>query len=163
MEKIKYLLKKYREQIVYIIFGALTTLVNFAVTILCTKCFGMSEGRFTLCNAIAWVCAVLFAFFVNKLFVFESKSFRPAVVLPEFGKFVGMRLITGLLEIFLPEPLMNLGLDFELFGQRGIIAKLIVSIIVIVLNYVFSKFWIFRKEKNGNADAAEEDSDSAGR
>lgn len=162
MKKLKALFRKYREQIFYLLFGVATTLVNYGVTVLCREGFGMSgDGEFTAANAIAWVCAVLFAFFVNKLFVFESKSFSPAVVWPEFGKFVGARVFTGLLEIFLPEQLMKLGVDFKIFGKSGYVAKLIVSVLVIVLNYVFSKLFIFVKKKNDTAGAETGESENS--
>ncbi len=70
-----------REIIMYLIFGVLTTLVNYIATILLSRYVFTSgaDGQFTLCNAVAWAVSVLFAFFTNKLFVFESKSLAPAV------------------------------------------------------------------------------------
>ena len=143
------------EIILYIVFGALTTLVNFTATVLLRKFVFTTEqtGEFTLCNAIAWGISVIFAFFTNKLFVFKSKSFAPAVFTKEFISFVAARAFTGALEIILPEALMKAGLDQTLFGVKGMVAKIAVSVFIIVLNYVFSKLVSFRKKK---ADAPEE-------
>ncbi|MBR6360783.1 MAG: GtrA family protein, partial [Clostridia bacterium] len=126
------------EIILYIIFGALTTLVNFTATVLLKKFVFTAEqtGVFTLCNAIAWAVSVIFAFFTNKLFVFKSRSFAPAVFAKEFISFVAARILTGIMEIILPEALMKAGLDQTLFGVKGMVAKIAVSVFVIVLNYV---------------------------
>ena len=142
------------EIILYIVYGALTTLVNFTATVLLKKFVFTSEqtGEFTLCNAIAWGISVVFAFFTNKLFVFKSKSFAPAVFAKEFISFVAARALTGVLEIVLPEALMKAGLDQTLFGVKGMVAKIAVSVFVIVLNYVFSKLVSFRKKKETTPD-----------
>lgn len=144
MQKIKDLLKKYREIIVYVIFGVLTTLVNWAVYTVLVKFFGVN---ITVANAIAWTAGVIFAFVTNKIYVFESKSKEPKTLAREFISFVGARIVTGLMEIFLPEILVNAGLNQTVFGIKGAIAKLIVSVAVVILNYVFSKLVVFRKKK----------------
>lgn len=166
MEKIKQLFFKFKEIILYIIFGVLTTLVNWAVYAVTIPAFSAAfngeEVMFTvfggditydvfamfLANVIAWIAGVVFAFVTNKLFVFESKSWKPSVALREFWLFVAARLITGVMEWFLPSVLFSIGLNQAIFGVKGFAAKLVVSIIVIILNYVFSKLIIFRK-KNG--------------
>lgn len=144
MKKIKELFKKYREIIVYVIFGVLTTLVNWAVYTVMVKYLGIDM---TVSNGVAWVAGVIFAFVTNKLYVFRSKSKKAATVLREFFSFVGARVVTGLMETFLPTLLVNLGLNQTVFGIKGAIAKLIVSVAVVILNYVFSKLIVFRKKK----------------
>ena len=149
------------EIILYIIFGVLTTLVNYVTTIILKRFIFTEEksGEFTLVNAIAWAVSVLFAFFTNKLFVFKSKSFKAKVFLREFLSFVAARALTGLMEIFLPELLMKAGLDGRLFGVKGMIAKLAVSVFVIIFNYVFSKLVSFGKKSGegaGDGDKQEE-------
>lgn len=134
-----------KEIVTYLIFGVLTTAVNFLTYTVFIKIYG--ESKVTLCNGIAWVVAVLFAFITNKLFVFESKSFVPLVLLKEFTVFIFARIFTGVLEIFLPELLMKIGLDQKLFGVEGMLAKVVVAVIVVILNYVFSKLVAFRKKK----------------
>ena len=165
MTKIKELFKKHREIIVYIIFGVLTTLVNWVVFILMTKLMnvdvsGVSDRgnaltslfsdnyEYTVCNAVAWVAGVLFAFVTNKIWVFRSRSKKASTVLREFFSFVGARVVTGIIEIFLPTLLINIGLNQSVLGVEGAIAKAVASVIVIVLNYVFSKLIVFRKKKN---------------
>lgn len=150
MNKIFKLIKKYRELITYVIFGVLTTLVNWAVYTLLVKFIFASAGdfvRLTVSNAIAWVAGVLFAFITNKLWVFESKSFEAKILIKELVAFVSARAITGVLEIFAPQLLFKIGLNQAVFGIDGAVAKLIVSVAVVILNYVFSKLIVFRKKK----------------
>ena len=143
-QKIKKLQKKNKELIKYIAFGVATTAVNFAVYS-ALLLFGMS-GKVTLANLVSWICAVIFAFFTNKLFVFESKSFKIKTLLPEAASFLGARVASGVIEVFLPEILMGIGLDSKIFGIEGLLAKAAVSTLVIVLNYIFSKLVVFKKK-----------------
>jgi putative flippase GtrA len=138
MTKIKELLIKYKELLSYLIFGVLTTLVNLAAFWAFTKIFG--EELYLVNNAIAWVVGVIFAFVTNKLFVFESKSWKGAIVVPELGGFFLARVATGAVDMLL----MWLLIDVVLMGDMP--AKILVNVIVIVLNYVASKLWIFRKK-----------------
>ena len=177
MSKIKALLVKYKEIIMYIIFGVLTTLVNWVVYTVLIKIFGSAveneEILFTLfgrniskeifyifiANFVAWVAGVVFAFVTNKIWVFESKSWRFGLVMKELWLFVLARLITGVMEWFGVPLLWAIGLDQDLFGIDGFLAKIIVSVIVVILNYVFSKLIIFRnkdKKKDKLEKAAEE-------
>ena len=164
MEKIKELFIKYKEIILYVIFGVLTTLVNWVVYALTEplfkamfhgdevmfNLFGMAITYTTfaifLANFIAWVAGVVFAFVTNKIWVFESKSWRFGLVMKELWLFVLARLITGVLEWFGVPLLVAIGLNQPLFGIDGFLAKIIVSVIVIILNYVFSKLIIFKKK-----------------
>ena len=79
--------------------------------------------------------------------MFESRSFAPSVVFPEFFRFASARVVTGLLESFLVPFLVGRGLNQTIFGIEGSIAKILVSVIVVILNYVFSKLLVFRKKK----------------
>lgn len=126
----------------YLIFGAATTLVNFIIyTVLVSLCnCGITFG-----NAVAWCGAVIFAFFTNKCYVFGDRNFRWRALLLQAASFFGSRIFTGLIEIFMPTLLYHCGLDFDLFGIRGFTAKLVVSVVVVVLNYIFSKIIVFRK------------------
>jgi len=163
INKIKELLVKYKEIIMYLIFGVLTTLVNWIATWVCQNVFGMKETelQITIANGIAWFLAVLFAFITNRKYVFESKSNN---FLLEMAKFYAARVFTGLFEIFLPTALISLGnnagafsfLSAEYLGMKGFVSKVLTSIIVIVLNYVLSKLLVFRKKKNtDNTDTKE--------
>lgn len=138
------LIKKYKEIILYVIFGAATTAINWIVYTVCIKVFSI---EMTLSNALAWIIAVLFAFVTNKIFVFESKDKSLGTILKEGVSFFGSRVATGVLEIFLPTLLFKIGLDQSFLGIDGFWAKAFVSVLVIILNYVFSKLIVFRKKK----------------
>ena len=139
MKKIKRLLLKYKEVIMYLIFGVATTLVNWVVYSLLMK---TSAVNMTISNAIAWFTAVVFAYITNKLFVFESKSWNVAEVV----KFFGARIATGVVEIGGLPLLYYIGVKQSLFGVEGFVAKILVSVIVVILNYVFSKIFVFNKK-----------------
>ncbi len=149
MEKLKALFEKYREIISYIFWGVMTTAVSFITYCLFTLLFTAfldTRAAVFISNALSWVCAVLFAFVTNKLWVFNSKSFKKAIVLPEFLKFLSSRIATGVIEMAGLPLLVYLGLGGALFGIEGLAAKIIINVIVIVLNYVFSKLIIFKKK-----------------
>lgn len=149
MQKIKELFIKYKEIILYIIFGVLTTAVSFVSYAVCTKLINLQNEitGIAVSNVISWVCAVLFAFATNKIWVFESKSKDIKTILNELWKFVASRLFTGALEWFGVPLLVYLGLNQTIFGIEGMFSKLIVSVAVVILNYVFSKIFVFKKKK----------------
>ena len=134
----------------YIIFGVLTTLVNFEVYFAVTGIFG--EGTYLVANIAAWIVAVAFAYVTNKLYVFESKSWAGKVLMRELPSFISARLLSlGVEELglFIMIGLMafdkwEIGLmGFSLGGDT--VAKLFMQFVVIVMNYVFSKLVIFKK------------------
>ena len=140
-----------RETILYLIFGVLTTVLNLAVFWLMNKAVG--EALALVNNAVAFVVAVAFAYVTNKLFVFESKSWDSATLLKEIPSFVGARLFSFGLE----ELLLWLAKDVLAVGKYSLailgltigglmIAKILISVIVVILNYIFSKFFIFKKK-----------------
>ena len=96
MKTIKTLFIKYKELITYVIFGVLTTLVNFFAFWIFTKIFG--EDLYLVNNAIAWVVGVVFAYVTNKLFVFESKSWDLKLIVKEITGFLGARIFSFLVE-----------------------------------------------------------------
>ena len=151
---LKRLYKKYSEIIKYVFFGVITTAVNLAAF----KIFDVILGKdlFLVTNVIAWVIAVAFAYVSNKLWVFESKSWKAALVIKELVGFLGARLFSlgaEELGLWLMIDLMKMGdyrgFDILSFNVDGnFIAKLIMQIVVVILNYVFSKFLIFAKKTN---------------
>ena len=159
----KSILKKLinKETVTYLIFGVLTTVVNFAVfkgfDMLFTKT--VSVDLVLLTNIIAWVVSVAFAFVTNKLFVFESKSWKGNVLRKELPSFVSARLFSlGVEELGLLIFIKWLGFDsfvlevlpnFAIGGKM--LTKIGLSVIIVVMNYVFSKFVIFNK--NGKDEA----------
>ena len=154
MQKIIDLLKKYifnKEMIMYIIMGVLATVVNWITHAVLvgpmTSLISNQDLALSITTLIAVCVSVIFAFFTNKIFVFESKSWAAKVFWKEFISFILARALTGVLEIFGVPLLVRLGLDQELFGVKAMVAKVSVSIIVIVLNYIFSKLFIFKKKE----------------
>lgn len=155
MKTITTIFNKYKEVIMYVIFGVLTTLVNFGAFWLFTKILG--EQLYLLNNAIAWVVGVVFAYITNKLFVFESKSWEIKLVTKEVSEFFGARVLSFLVEeggMLLFVSVLGLGdkaltiFGFTITGQ--FIVKILLAVIVVVLNYIFSKFFIFRKQETEN-------------
>lgn len=135
-DKIRSLLERYQDIISYLIFGVLTTVVNFLVYYPLTNILGLDA---TFSNVIAWAVSVIFAFVTNKPFVFKSHDWSAKVVVPELYKFVGTRVGSGALETVLIFLLVNL-LRFD-----GNVVKLVVSVLVVIINYVGSKLIVFRK------------------
>ena len=136
IEKLKEYLIKKKEIISYIIFGGLTTVVNFAVYIVCAKLFGINE---IVANIIAWIISVLFAYITNKIYVFESKSKDIRSVMKEMISFFACRLASLVVfDIFL------FWLLVDLCDINDIIVKIINNILTIIANYIFSKIVVFK-------------------
>ena len=128
-----------KELIMYVIFGAGTTVVNWIIY----SALVLFNINMTIANLIAWLGAVTFAFITNKLFVFESRSLEKTVILKEAFAFFGSRILTGVIEIAGPTLLFHLGIQLSMFGIKGFGAKLLISVIVIILNYILSKSAVF--------------------
>ena len=137
MSNIKELIIKYKFIILYGIFGVLTTVINIGVYGVLYSGLGVSN---VISNVIAWVISVLFAFITNKLWVFESKSFNFNLFVKELGSFTVCRVATGVLDL----GIMFVGVD--LLKGPAIILKIASNIIVIILNYVMSKIFVFKKK-----------------
>lgn len=132
--KCKEYLEKYRELLLYGIFGVLTTLINIVVYSLCYERIGISN---VASNVVAWILSVLFAFITNKIWVFDSKSMEVSVLLKEAVSFFGCRLATGLLDL----AIMYVTVD--VMAWNSMLMKCISNVIVIVVNYIASKLVIF--------------------
>lgn len=131
--------RKYKEIINYLIVGGCTTLVSLGAyyglvfTVLDPK----NPVKLQVANIISWIAAVTFAYFTNRIFVFESKNMN---MVREAGSFFLSRVST---------LLMDMGIMFAavtLLGMNDKIAKLIVQVIVTIANYVISKFFVFQKK-----------------
>ena len=145
LKKASSIYKKYKEIINYLVVGVLTTIVSIAVFYLCriTILKGDSQIDIQISNIISWLFSVHFAFIANKRYVFESvKKGKEKIV--ELIKFDLSRVSTLLIEMIcmwiLTEPL---SIDDK-------ISKLVVQVIVIALNYVFSKLFVFTHKKIKN-------------
>lgn len=140
-DKIIELLKKYREIIVYLIVGGLTTVVSWAAKFLFNFLVYAGTTHPTsvqnlVLSIVNWVAGVAFAYPTNRRFVFESKSPK---ILPECGKFVLSRVATLVLDAVMMQILVAVGLDIY-------IATIISSVLVVIANYVFSKLFVFKKK-----------------
>lgn len=127
------LLNKYREILLYVFFGVLTTLINIIVFFLMRDFLNSS---IVISNTIAWLLSVLFAFVTNKKWVFESKNNQR---LKEMVHFYLARIATLLIETIV----LYILIDLMLINDT--ISKVFSNIIVIVLNYVFSKMFVFKR------------------
>ena len=136
MKVLENLLKKYKSFLMYGIFGVLTTIVNLAVYNLCYYKAGINN---TVSNVIAWILAVAFAYITNKLWVFESKSWKMSVLRREVTAFVSCRLATGIMDILI------MYICVDILGWHAMLMKLASNVLVIILNYIFSKLIIFKK------------------
>ena len=121
-----------RELILYVVFGAFTFFVNLISYFFFANLLGIN---YLVSNAIAWFLSVLFAYVTNRTWVFESKSPN---ILKEMSLFFGGRIFSGVVDMFL----MYAFIDLIAFDSS--ISKIVVQIIVIVLNYIFSKLIVFK-------------------
>ena len=138
MKKLKELYTKYKEIINYLIFGVLTTLVNIVVYAILAK---VLKINYMVSNITAIGTSILFAYITNKLYVFESKNNNIKDILKEIVSFFACRGVTALMDMglmFLTVSIMHL---------NDMLMKIIVNIIVILLNYIFSKLIVFKKNK----------------
>ena len=140
IKKLIDLYKKYKEIVNYLIVGFLTTIVSLASFYLSRYLIFTSNSQFDIqiSNVISWILAVLFAFFTNKKYVFESnKKGKSGFV--EMIKFYLSRISTLLIEMFV------MWLLTSPIAMNDKIAKLIAQVVVVILNYVFSKLFVFKK------------------
>lgn len=138
MKNMIQLLKKYKELIMYLIFGVLTTLVNIVTYYISTKIFHID---YQISNVIGWILSVTFAFITNKIFVFESKDRTLNKVLKEGLSFYSFRLISLGLDMAIMYVMVSL------LNINDLISKVVSNIIVVIINYIFSKLFIFKKDK----------------
>jgi putative flippase GtrA len=144
--EIKKIFEKHQEIIVYVFFGGLTTLVSVISRL---ACYNLGAGT-ALNTMISWIIAVTFAFFVNKIFVFQNKEVRKRDWFRQGLAFYGARLTT----FFLDLGFMLLTVEVLLWSPP--VMMLTVNVFILIGNYFLSKFWIFRKKEDGD-DVEEED------
>ena len=126
-----------KETVSYLVFGILTTVVDFITYLVCLS----FSVNYLLANVIAWCVAVLFAYVTNKLFVFDSKSFKWNVIIDEILSFVGGRVFSLLFSlVFIYATVM-------LMGMPVIVSKIISAVFVVIINYVISKLFVFKEKK----------------
>lgn len=145
MNKILELLKKYEEIIRYLIIGVLTTVVSLVTYYLCVLTFlDPNNGlQLQIANIISWIVSVAFAYITNRIFVFKSKSKN---IIKEVICFTGSRVTTLLMDMLIMFIFVTtLYLNDKLF-------KLVSQVVVIVVNYIFSKLFVFNGGCNEKKD-----------
>lgn len=137
IKKAKEYYNKYREGITYLIAGGMATVLNIGVFAILTYAFHID---YEISNLIAIIVAILFQYVSNKFFVFESKgnSFKENV--KEFISFISCRLVTMVMD----QGMMKIGVDVLHINEM--VMKVVVNIIVIIVNYIFSKLIVFKKK-----------------
>lgn len=131
------ILKKYQQPILYLFFGICTTIVNIITYYLSAHILSLSV---ILSTCLAWLVSVIFAYITNKWWVFESKSLRLKAVIQEFLSFTGCRLFTGACDLLI----MLIFVDS--LGMDDLFVKIASNVLVVVLNYIFSKMITFKRK-----------------
>lgn len=153
MENLKALIKKVctKEVITYIIFGILTTLVNIIVSYVLQAFFHI-EGN--IASTIGIICSILFAYFTNRKWVFESSANTLKEKWIEFGKFIlgrGFTMVVEIVGVFVLNDVIHTFYGIFSDNAAYLINKMIMTVIVIILNFFISKFFAFKdlsKKKN---------------
>ena len=130
------IMKQYKGLLLYLSFGGLTTLVNLISYYFLAHIIGWQVVPATI---VAWFLSVIFAYITNKIWVFESKSFTFPILIREAISFFAARVFSGVLDLGI------MWVCVDLLGWNDVFIKIISNIIVVILNYLFSKFWIFKK------------------
>lgn len=144
MDKIKTLFVKYRELLLYVVFGGLTTVVSFVSYWFFVDALHIHYMTATM---LSWIVSVTFAYVTNRKWVFESRAQGLAPVLLEMLRFYACRLASGLLEM----GLMFIGVDLLHLNDK--LVKLFANVIVVITNYVLSKLIVFRKKRGVDESA----------
>ncbi|MBQ4473916.1 MAG: GtrA family protein [Lachnospiraceae bacterium] len=138
------------EVLLYLVFGVLTTLVDYVVFWLMGKVLGESMLMIQAANVIAWIAAVVFAFVTNKRWVFRSEERSFSGVAGEFFRFTGARLFSLLVSM----GIIYVGVD--LLKLSPMLSKIASSVVVVILNYIFSKWLVFRKKEVPQDEGSDE-------
>ena len=146
--KIAAFIEKYKEQLSYLFFGVLTTVVNYLSFALLRILMG--DGLIHLVNILTFIIATLFAYVTNKLFVFKSKTESIGSLIKELISFFGSRISSYAIEalgLILCVDVLNVGRYHIWFTDGTMIAKIVLSFVAVIINYFFSKLFVFRKNK----------------
>ena len=135
---IKGLYFNYKEIVNYLVFGGLATLVNFISYYIFARVIGIDE---VISSGLSWLCSVIFAYITNKIFVFESETKSKRQLLKECVSFFLARIISGILC-----DVGTFALMVIVFNINDIFSKIVTQVMVVIVNYIFSKFIVFRKK-----------------
>ena len=149
-EKIMSLFQKYHELISYVFFGVLTTIVSFGSYFILND---LVHANYLIAQIISWILAVAFAFVTNKKYVFANIESEKRTIIVQIIQFYGSRLFSFGVETLL------LFLMVSTLDQNENLSKIIVSVVTVVLNYVTSKLFVFRKKSADGSDSAKERKD----
>lgn len=138
VKKIRQLLMKYKEQLLYLFFGGLSFLVSISTFAYFEKVININE---LISNVLSWIVTVMFAFLTNRIWVFSSKTKNWKEFVRQMYSFYMGRVVTLILE----ELILLIFVTW--LNLNSIVVKLIAQVIVIILNYIISKFIIFAPEK----------------
>lgn len=136
LTKLKNFITDHYDLLIYLIFGVMTTAVNYLVYL---PCYNLLQLSASVSNVIAWTAAVIFAYLTNKPYVFKSHDWSAKTVLPELARFLGCRIGSGAAETLI------LLLTVDVLEWNGNVWKLATSVLVVLLNYVGSKLFVFKK------------------
>ena len=139
IETIKGLYRNYKEIINYLVFGVLATVVNFVSYYIFARIIGIDE---VISSGLSWFASVLFAYITNKLFVFDSKTVTKKELIKECISFFLARVLSGILC-----DVGTFDVMVKVFKINDIIAKIVTQVMVVIVNYIFSKFIIFKNNK----------------
>lgn len=140
IELIKGYYFKYEEIIKYLFFGVLTTVVNFTIYFLLAHIFGSENGLGAIFNLIAIAISIVFAYVTNRKFVFKSKATGGKAIMKEMFSFFSCRVASSIVD----ELIYIIGCN--VLGISDLIVKLFSQVVIIILNYIFSKLIVFRKK-----------------
>ena len=138
-EDIKNLYIEFKEIINYLIFGVLATGVNFVSYFIFARVFHIDE---VVSSGLSWLCSVIFAYTTNKIFVFGSKTKGKKALLKECVSFFTARIISGILC-----DVGTFALMVKVLHINDVISKIVTQVMVVIVNYVFSKFFVFKKKE----------------
>lgn len=130
--------KKYKEILLYLFFGGCAFVISIGSYAIANVGCGVNE---LIANIISWILAVLFAFFTNRVWVFHSATNSERDFVKQFFSFVGGRILTLVIE----EAMIFIFIT--VLGFNSMMIKVIAQIVVIVLNYIISKFLVFKNRE----------------
>ena len=138
MKFLRKLFSRYKFIVAYLFFGVCSTVVNIAAYYVCAHTLFLATG---LSTVVAWIFAVIFAYITNKLWVFESKSWERSMVIREAASFFACRLATGIFDVVFMMVMV------DVLGWNDLWMKIISNVVVVIVNYIASRFVIFRKSR----------------
>lgn len=140
IETLKGLYLEYKEIINYLVFGVLATVVNFVSYFIFAKLLKIDE---VVSSGLSWFCSVLFAYITNRIFVFESTANTKKAFLKELVSFFMARIASGILC-----DVGTFAIMVKVLNINDVVSKIVTQVMVVIVNYVFSKFIVFKKIKN---------------